>query len=107
MYNSVLQRDLAVLGHESQQVSLQLQQVIRKTNGMLVFITRRMEYKNREVLLQLYRVSVKPHLEYYVQFRSPYFKKDIIVLEAVQRSFTRHIPGVRGYLMKKSWTGWA
>ena len=58
-----MQRDLGVLVQESQGVSLQVQQVIKKANGILSFIARGMELKNSEVMLQLYKVLVRPHLE--------------------------------------------
>ena len=45
--------DLGVLVHESQKPSLQVQQVIKKANGMLAFIARGIEYKSGEILLQL------------------------------------------------------
>ena len=54
------------------------------------------EYRSREVLLQLYRVLVRPLLEYCVQFWSPYLRKDIIGIEGAQRRFTRLIPGMSG-----------
>lgn len=90
------QRDLGVLVHESLKVSMQVQQAIRKANGVLAFIARGIEYKNTEVLLQLYTVLVRPHLEYCVQFWGPYLRKDVLALEAVQRRFTRLIPAMRG-----------
>uniref|UniRef100_A0A4W3I0M1 Reverse transcriptase domain-containing protein n=1 Tax=Callorhinchus milii TaxID=7868 RepID=A0A4W3I0M1_CALMI len=48
-----VQRDLGVLVHQSQKVSLQVQQATKKANGMLAFIAKGLEYKSREVLLQL------------------------------------------------------
>jgi len=96
LQHAVVQRDLGVLVHESLKVGLQVQQVIRKANGMLAFIARGIEFKSREVLLQLYKVLVRPHLEYCAQFWSPYLRKDILALEAVQRRFTRLIPEMRG-----------
>ena len=96
LQQATVQRDLGVLVHESQKPSLQVQQVVRKANGMLAFIARGIEYKSREVLLRLYRALVRPQLEYCVQFWAPYLRKDILALEGVQRRFTRLIPELRG-----------
>ncbi|XP_069780277.1 follitropin subunit beta-like [Narcine bancroftii] len=53
-----VQKDLGVFVHGSQKVALQLQQAIKKTNEMLPFIARRIEFKSREVMLQLYKVLI-------------------------------------------------
>jgi len=78
-----VQQDLGVLVHQSQKVSIQVQQAVKKANGMLAFIARGFEY-SRDVLLQLYRALVRPHLEYCVQFWSPFLRKDVLALEGVQ-----------------------
>ena len=83
---------------ESQKVGLQVQQIIKKVNGILSFIARGMEFKNSEVVFQLYKVLVRPHLEYCVQFWSPYLRKDILPLE---RRFTRLIPELRGLVYEE------
>ena len=75
---------------------MQVQHVIKKANGMLAIIAKGLEYKGREMLLRLCRVLVRPHLEYCVQFWSPYLRKDVVALETVQRKFTRMIPGIKG-----------
>uniref|UniRef100_UPI00398ECED7 nucleotide-binding oligomerization domain-containing protein 1-like isoform X3 n=1 Tax=Pristiophorus japonicus TaxID=55135 RepID=UPI00398ECED7 len=82
--------------HQSLKVGMQVQQAVKKANGMLAFIARGFEYRSREVLLQLYRALVKPHLEYCVQFWSPNLRKDILAVEGVQRRFTRLIPRMAG-----------
>ena len=58
-----VQQDLGVLVHQSMKVSIQVQQTVKKANGMLAFITRGVEFRGKEVLLQLYRALVKPYLE--------------------------------------------
>ena len=73
-----------------------MQQAVKKANGMLAFIAKGFEYRSREVLLQLYRVLVRPYLEYSAQFWSPNLRKDILATEGVQRRFTRLIPGMSG-----------
>eukprot|EP00061_Rhincodon_typus_P008564 g31281.t1 len=51
--------------------------VVKKAYGMLALIGRGIEYKDRLVMLQLYRTLVRPHLEYCVQFWSPHYQKDV------------------------------
>ena len=47
------------------------------------------------MILTFYNSLVRPHLEYYVQFWSPYFRKDIKNLERIQHRVTRMIPRLR------------
>eukprot|EP00061_Rhincodon_typus_P000257 g11057.t1 len=74
LQHAAVQRHLGVLVHESLKVGLQVQLVIKMANGILSAIARGMEFKNREAMLQMYRVLVRPHLEYCVQFWSPYLR---------------------------------
>ena len=56
-----------------------------KGNQILRLIRRNIVYKEKELIIPLYKTIVRPHLEYCIQAWRPYRKKDIDMLERVQR----------------------
>ncbi len=65
-----------------------------KARGMLYFIKRSFTCLTREIFLPLYRALVRPHLEYAIQAKCPYLKKDVNHIERIQRAATRWAKGI-------------
>ena len=66
-----------------------------KVNRILELIRRNITYKGKKLIIPLYKVIVIPHLEYCIQAWIPYRKKDIDMLERIQRRATKMIPELR------------
>ena len=58
-------------------------------------IRRNITYKEKSLIVPLYKAIVRPHLEYCIQTWSPYLRKYIDMLEKIQIRATKLIPGLR------------
>ena len=90
------QKDLGVIISDSCKPSLQCAAAAKKANMTLGRINRAFTCYTKEVMLQIYKVFVRPHLEYAITAWSPWLKKDKELLESIQQRATRRISDIHG-----------
>ena len=89
------EKDLGLTISADMKVSEQCGIAAAKGNQIIGLIRRNIVYKEKELIIPLYKTIVRPHLEYCIQAWRPYHKKDIDMLERVQRRATKMIPKLR------------
>ena len=88
------ENDLGVTFSADMKVSKQCGIAVSKGNQILGLIRRTITYKEKQLIVPLHKYIVRPHLEFFIQARSPYHK-DIDKLEILQRRATKMIPELR------------
>ena len=68
--------------------------IVKKANSVMGMIRRNFAFLDRDMFKQLFVAMVRPHLEYGATVWNPHFKKQITLIENVQRRATKQIPGL-------------
>ena len=92
---TVKEKHLGVTVNANMKVSVQCRIAASKGNQVLGMIRRNITYKEKSLIVPLYKAIVRPHLEYCIQAWNPHLRKDIDMLEKIQRRATKLIPGLR------------
>ena len=86
---TVKEKDLGVTMNANMKVSEQCRNAASKGNQVIWMIQRNITYKEKSLIIPLYKAIVRPHLEYCIQAWNPYLRKDVDMLEKIQRRATR------------------
>ena len=89
------EKDLGVLTSNSLKFWKHIAKAAAMSNKKLGLLRHTFKHWTEESLSTLYKVYVRPHLEYYVQACAPILKRDVRVLEQVQRRATKLVPSLR------------
>ena len=94
------ERDLGVIMDSSGKSTEQCIMAVKKANAVLGMIKRNINFKSKDVIVKLYKALVRPKLEYCIQAWCPYLKKDIDILERVQKRATKMLEGYKICVMR-------
>jgi len=83
------EKDLGVIISGDLKWEKQCSEAVKKANRMLGMIKRNFIDRSKETIISLYKMLISPHLEYCCQIWSPYYQKDIKLIERVQRRATK------------------
>ena len=92
---TVNEKDLGLTISADMKISEQCGIVTAKGNQILGLIRRNIVYKEKELIIPLYKTIVRLHLECCIQAWRTYCKKDIYMLTRVQRRATKLIQKLR------------
>jgi ribonuclease P/MRP protein subunit RPP40 len=95
------EKDLGVLTNKSLKPKSNCAKAAKKANGILGQMKRTFTFSDRSILIRLYVMYIRPHLEYAVQSWCPWTEEDIDLLESVQKRFVRMLPGLSGSYKEK------
>ena len=83
---TVKEKYLGVTMNTNMKVSEQCIIAASKGNQVLGMIRRNITYKEKSLIIPLYKAIVKPHLEYCIQAWNPYLRKYVDMLEKIEES---------------------
>jgi len=89
------EKDLGVTFSNDFKFSKHIVSAVKKANRVLGVVKRTFTYIDRDMFLQLYKTLIRPHIEYGSVIWSPYLKKDIYLIENLQRRATKIVKDIR------------
>ena len=95
------EKDVGVIVTNSLKPSLQCARAAKKANQVLGQMSRGITYRDKYTFTRLYKVYVRPHLQYCSSAWSPYNVADKELLEQVQKRAVKMISNLQGTYEQK------
>ena len=89
------EKDLGVTFESTLRFNKHILNCVNKANRMLGLIKRSFSFMDKEMFLPLYKAMIRSHLEYAMVVWSPFLKKNIFLIENVQRRTTKIVKSIR------------
>ena len=87
-------RDLGVLIDEKLTFRAHVIDLVARAKQRMSLILRSFVSRDPQLLMQSFKSFILPIVDYCSQVWSPYLIQDIILIESIQRRFTKRIPGL-------------
>lgn len=91
---TICEKDLGVFVDNGLKFNSHAETAVNKANKIVGMIRRSFDFLDPVTFVLLFKSLVRPHLEYGNVVWSPLYKKDVLLLENVQRRATKMIPGL-------------
>ena len=92
---SEFEKDLGVYVDKNLDFKVHISTQVKKARSASGIILRHIINKSANIMVPLFKSTVRPIIEYANVVWAPYLKKDIVYIESVQRNFTKKIKGMR------------
>ena len=89
------QKDLGITITSDLKWEMHIIQMTKKANSLIYLIQKSFKNLSRDMVLKIYKLYIRPKLEYAQSVWNPYYAKDIELIERVQRRITRLPHGLK------------
>ena len=83
------EKDIGVHVSDNLKFSFHISNVVKKAECLMGIFKKFIASRDKVVFIRLYKQLIRPHLEYATCVWNPHFKRDIRMLEQVQRRATK------------------
>lgn len=88
--------DLGIVVQDDLKSSHHVAKIVKKANAVLGQVRRSFSVRRPEVVVDIYKAFVRPHLEFIAPVWNPWLRKDVALIEGVQRRAIRLISNMTG-----------